>query len=199
MWRMTRISRRPGGIEWATLLITALLVPAVILAHELGHYLAGLAFNVPNPRLGLSGFTHGPAPWLSRRQVAMIGIAGPAVSLALAAIGLARVKPGHARFAAALGVAACMRLCELLPFAVVALARLARGAPYRRTTFDEPRVFDALGLNGNIALVGASVIFAAILFAVLRRQRRGSGKSLIIGGLIGWGAWRIMLEQGLLA
>ena len=161
------------------------------MAHEAGHFLMGVVFDVPNPKLGLSGFTHGPAPWLSNWQSAAIGIAGPAVTLALAAIGLAQMKSRSTRFAGALCVAACTRLCEISPFAVIALARWVRGAAYRRTTFDEARVFDLLGLNGDAALVFTSIILGAILFAALRRLPGETAQSLVIGALIGWGLWKI--------
>lgn len=178
--------------------MTAILVPLVIIAHELGHFLIAMAVGVPNPEIGLSGFRHGPAPWLSAWQSAAIGFAGPAVSLSLAMAGLLRTKPGSKRLAGTVSIAACMRLCEIFPFALIALTRWARGAPYRRTTFDESRVFDILGLNGDVGLVVTSIAFGAILVTVLCRHTAESAKSLILGGLIGWTTWRILLETGLM-
>jgi hypothetical protein len=51
-------------------------------------------------------------------------------------------------------------------------------------------------LNGDVGLVVTSIAFGAILFAVLRRHTAESAKSLILGGLIGWATWKILLGTG---
>lgn len=184
---------RFGKPELRTAIVTAILVPIVVLAHEAGHFLAGLAFNVPNPKLGLSGFTHGPAPWLDSWQMAVIGFAGPAVTFALALGGLALTRPGPTRLASAVSVAACTRLIELLPFGLMALAWRVGGSRNLRTTFDEDRIFTLLGLPGDVALITTCIGFLAILYVVLRRQSKGSAVALVVGGLTGWAVWKMLL------
>jgi len=189
---------RFGKIDLPAGIMTAMLVPVMIVAHEMGHFLIGIAVNVPNPEIGLSGFRHGPAPWLSARKAAAIGLAGPAVTIAIAIAGLTLAKSGS-RFASAMCVAACMRLCEILPFALLALLQWTIRAPARRTTFDEARVFDIFGLNGDVGLVMTSLVLGAILFALLRRHTVNAATSLIVGGLIGWAMWRLLLETGIIS
>lgn len=188
----TSLQHRFSKIELQTVMTTAFLVPLVIIAHELGHFLIAMVLGVPNLEIGLSRIRHGPTPWLSVWQTAAIGVGGPVVSLLLAMSGVLCTRCSK-RLVGSLSIAACMRLCEILPFALVALTRWARGAPYRRTTFDEARIFDILGLNGNVGLIVTSIAFGTILVAVLRRHTATSAKSLILGGLIGWATWRIML------
>jgi hypothetical protein len=87
-----------------------------------------------------------------------------------------------------------MRILELLPFAMAAVARWVRGAPRRLTTFDESRAFEALRLNGDAAIITATVVFGVILIVALRQQARGSAIALIVGGLTGWTIWRMLLH-----
>ncbi|MBB5713145.1 hypothetical protein [Sphingomonas xinjiangensis] len=180
-----------------TVVLTALLVPVLIVAHEAGHLAAGLALDVPNPKLGLTGFTHGPAPQLQAWQMALIAVSGPAVTLSLAWAGLVLAKKAATRFPIAVGVSACMRLLELLPFGLAALERRIRGASPRATTFDEERAASAIGLHGDLALIGATVIFGLLLACILRQQTRLNAFALLAGGLLGWLAWRVLLEQQL--
>lgn len=190
-------SRRMGVNRRAlsTAALTALLVPVLIFAHELGHFAAGLAVGVPSPKLALAGFTYGPVA-LQPRQVALIAICGPVVTLSLAIRGVAVAKT-PARLARAAGVAACMRLFELLPFGLAALARRARGAEPRATTFDEERAFAVLGAPGDVALIGATLVYCVLLVWILRRQTRCDATVLFAGGLLGWGIFKLLLEQQL--
>lgn len=197
-------ARRPSSllgfitVDPQAVILTAFLVPLTIFAHEIGHYLIGIAVDVPNPEIGLSGFKHAPAPWLSIRKAAAIGIAGPAITLILAVAGLT-TKQGGTRLGRAISLAACMRLCEILPFAVLALARWTISKPAQRTTFDEARVFELVGWNGNLGLVVMSTALSFIAVSVLRKQTAQMSRSLLLGGILGWTTWRVLFEAGVIS
>jgi len=155
--------------------------------------MTGMAIGVPNPQLHMARFTHGPAPWLQSWQIALIAGSGPAATLAFAMAGAAMSERRHALAATAVGVAACSRLLELLPYAVSAVMRRLRGSQPRATTFDEDMFFHALGLPGDIGLIVVTLTFAIILYVLFRRNRRAA-PSLVIGGIAGWLAWTVAVN-----
>lgn len=181
-------------IRFQLLLATACLVPLLIVAHEIGHLITGMAIGVPSPHLHMTRFTHGPAPWLRSWQIALIAGSGPAVTLACALTGAAMSKRRHGLVATVVGVAACARVLELLPYALSAVMRRLRGSPPRATTFDEDIFFHALGLPGDVGLIVATITLAAILYVLLRRYRYAA-LSLASGGVAGWVAWTVIINE----
>jgi len=175
-------------VRFRHLVVVAALVPLLIWLHEIGHLLAGLVVGVPNPQLSMGRFVHQPAPWLRGEQIALIAASGPAVTLIFALGCLTLARRRRAFIASALSVAACVRVIELLPYALSAMFRRLRGFPPRSTTFDEDVAFDAIGLPGDIGLIFATIMFLVILYAHLRLDSQGA-PSLFGGALLGWIAW----------
>lgn len=180
-------------IQFQLMLATACLVTPLILFHEIGHFITGMAVGVPSPQLDMAGFTHGPAPWLQSWEIALIAGSGPAVTLAFAVAGAAMSGRRYALAATVVSVAACSRLLELLPYALSAAMRRLRGSPPRATTFDEDIFFHALGLPGDIGLIVAALTFATILYVLLRRHRYAA-PSLVCGGMAGWVTWTVIIN-----
>lgn len=177
---------------------TALLVPVTVLAHEAGHLAAGLLCGVPEPRLTLSGFSHGFAPWLDPAQVVAIALAGPVVILMLAMAGLVAARRPWAGAAAVLAVAAGARALELLPFALPAVAAGITGRPAPATTFDEDLAFRLIGLPGAVGLLASTILLALAVALVLRRQPRTRARGLGLGALAGLAGWRLLAGLGVL-
>ncbi len=179
-------------LHFKHLLVVACFVPLLILVHEIGHLLAGMAIGVASPKLSMGRFVHGPAPWLQREQIALIAASGPAVTFTFAIAGLTISHRRHAFIASAVSAAACVRMLELLPYALSAVARRFRGSPPRATTFDEDVAFHALGLPGDIGLILTTLAFAVIVYVLLRLHAR-QALSLAGGGLLGWITWAAII------
>jgi len=99
----------------------------------------------------------------------------------------------HGLAATVVGVAACSRLLEVLPYALSAVMRRLRGSPPRATTFDEDILFHALGLPGDVGLIVATITLATIIYVLLRRYRYAA-LSLASGGMAGWLAWTVIIN-----
>jgi len=193
-WRPAQFTRLER-IQAAT---TVALVPVTILIHEAAHLLIGILFGVPQPRLHFAGFTHGPAPWLDRWEVATITLAGPVATLSLAAASLSLFARRRQEWLISLGVAACTRLFELFPFALAAVRRRAVGVSYRPTTLDEDRGAQLLGLPGNLSLIAVTVTLAVILFLLWKKASPPFSKGYAVGAIVGWAAWMAVLGPAIM-
>lgn len=174
------------------------LVPATILVHETAHLLVGMLLGVPHPRLHFAGFTHGPAPWLDRWEVAAITLAGPVATLSLAAVGLSLFARRRQEWLISLGVAACTRLFVLLPFAIAAVRRRAVGVPSRPTTLDEDRGAQLLGLPGDVSLIAVTATLAVILVLLWKKASPPFSKGHAVGAILGWAAWMVALGPAIM-
>jgi len=174
---------------WATAIITALLFFASILLHEFGHSVIALAYGVPVRSITLFVFggvaqTERDAP--SARAEFSIAIAGPAVSLLLAALFyvLHRIAGGgDGQAATALDWLASINLA-------VAIFNLLPGFP-----LDGGRVFRAImwGATGSATkgmrwavASGRTVAYGMMLFGLYLALGRGAVVDGIWLALIGW-------------
>lgn len=188
------------GIRWAAWCV--LFVPLTIVLHELGHYLTAVLFGSPNPALHYSWTDPGNVATSSAIS-GVIGLAGPAVTIILAAFGCLwiRLRPA-ARWPFALSVSAVSRFVVAVPYTVVnAVIRLVGGS-MRPPAFDEYKAGTALGWSGDALLASTSIVLVAVLVYVGRKLPGGekviAWAGLVTGTLFGWIVWMLLLGHALL-
>lgn len=180
-----------------------LFVPLTIVLHELGHYSAALLAGSPNPVLHYSWTSPGDLAGQDGSIDGVIGLAGPAVTVILSVFACAWILlRGPARWAFALAVSAASRFVVEVPYTVInALARLT-GASLRPPAFDEYKAGIALGWSGDVLLGSTAIVLAGVLLCVglklPRGERSTAWSGLVIGMILGWVCWMLLLGPVLL-
>lgn len=189
---------RPERVHWpvvlAWLAATVIAVPFTILAHELGHFLTGIALGHPDVTLHFasvsSGATDAGAPaW----ELGLVAAAGPLVSLAMAGV---CTWMAHRHRPYPLVVAAGFVAPVKFVIGVVFLMSRLRGAEGGSPNFDEFNAAVHFGISPVwTSLAGALVLVAAwvLLIRSLPPGRRGLP---LVGLTVGTGAG-IFLYAGL--
>lgn len=174
------------GVYWGMGVISALLLFASVLLHELGHSAVALKYKIPVQRITLFIFggvaqigAEPPSPWAEF----WIAIAGPLVSFALAGV-FSLLAPLSQAFTPVFGVAKYLAFLN----GSLGLFNLIPGFP-----LDGGRVFRAIlwGFSKNLrrativaANVGRIIAFLFILFGVWQVLGGNLGGLWIV--LIGW-------------
>lgn len=180
-----------------------LLAPLTIVLHELGHYAAAVWAGSPNPVLHYSWTDPGNLPLKGGFTDGVIGLAGPAVTVALSMFACAWILlRGPARWAFALAVCAVSRFVVAFPYTLInTLARLTGrrlGAP----AFDEYKAGTALGFSGDALLATTVVVLIGVLVLVGRKlpteERSVAWPGLVIGAILGWTCWMLLVGPALL-
>jgi len=180
-----------------------LFVPLTIVLHELGHYSAALLAGSPNPVLHYSWTSPGDLAGQDGSIDGVIGLAGPAVTVILSVFACAWILlRGPARWAFALAVSAASRFVVEVPYTVInALARLT-GASLRPPAFDEYKAGIALDWSGDVLLASTAIVLAGVLLCVCLKLPRGERSTawpgLLIGTILGWVCWMLLLGPVLL-
>jgi len=171
----------PAGVYWAMGAATSILLFVSVLLHELGHSIVALRYKIPVRRITLflfGGVAEIGAEPPSARAEFFIAIAGPLVSLALAALFQA-IEPAVAAVQPLLGIVKYLAYINL----AVVLFNLVPGYP-----LDGGRVFRALvwAITGNMrraTVVAANVgRFFGFFFIMV-------GVWMMLGGNFGGGIW----------
>jgi len=172
----------------------ALLLGVSVLLHELGHCVVALRYGLPVRRLrlfllgGISEVGRSPA---RPAQEGMVALAGPAVSIVLAALFGALLLIGPS------GGALWLLLMEgTLANAAVAVFNLLPGLP-----LDGGRMLRALvwGLTGTrvagtrTAVAGGGLVAASLLLWALLRQVQGSPDRWLWSGVCAMTAWFVIM------
>lgn len=154
---------RPGGTEARDHLRlagwTVLIGPTTVLAHEVAHWIVGLALGY-DVTLGAASVTGGPRLGISPgHHVALQAGAGPTVSAALTLFAIMRLQRTRtAGWALALAALAPLRflvaLAALVTDMVVAVVGGTRGWP----NFDEANLAAALGLPGPPLFIAVTAL-----------------------------------------
>jgi hypothetical protein len=171
--------------------------------HEVGHYLAAVVAGSPNPALHYSWTYPGDVAARAGAINGVIGLAGPAVTIILSALGCLWVRVrGPAAWAFALSVAAVSRFVVAVPYTVVNTIIRLGGGRLRPPAFDEYKAGTALGLSGDALLACTVIVLAAVLVCVGAKLPRGerltAWAGLLIGTLLGWIFWMFFLGPALL-
>ena len=178
-------------------------VPLTIVLHELGHYSAALLAGSPNPVLHYSWTSPGDLAGKDGSIDGAIGLAGPAITVILSVFACAWiVLRSPARWAFALAVSAASRFVVAVPYTVInTLARLT-GASLSPPAFDEYKAGIALGWSGDVLLASTVIVLAAVLLCVglnlPRGERSTAWPGLVIGTILGWVCWMMLLGPALL-
>ena len=189
------------ALPWAAWCV--LLAPLTIVLHEVGHYVTALWAGSPNPVIHYSWTDPGNLPAKGASTDAVIGLAGPSVTIVLALFACAWIAlRGPARWAFALAVCAVSRFVVAVPYTliniVVRLTRGNLGAP----AFDEYKAGTALGWSGDALLASTVVVLVGVLVFVGRKlphgERSVAWTGLLIGTILGWACWMLLLGPTLL-
>jgi Zn-dependent protease/CBS domain-containing protein len=180
-------SRWPTALYWIVGAVTAILMFASVLLHELGHSVVAMRYKIPVRNITLfifGGVAQIASEPPSARAELWIAIAGPAVSFALA-IFFGLLQPFVGAFAPLLALAKYLAYIN----GSLALFNLIPGFP-----LDGGRVFRAIiwGITRNLrratiiaANVGRFIAFLFILFGVWQIFIGNFGNGLWIA-FIGW-------------
>jgi hypothetical protein len=178
-------------------------VALTILLHELGHLTAAIWLGFPEPALHYSSISHGDIAGFPGRSVGIVGLAGPAVTVLvlLAACGWIALR-GAAPWAVALAITAASRFAVGVPYTIANIIVGLRGAQLQPPAFDEYKAGTALGWSGN-ALLGSTsfVLIASVAWVAIRLPRGERGPAwtgLIIGTMLGWALWMMVVGPVLL-
>ena len=171
----------------------ALLAPAGVLLHELGHFVAARALGFEAARISATSVLHGasigPSPhWM----VALQSGAGPAVTLVLLAIAAWRLRRGPANWAVALAATAPLRFAVDIVYLYFRLMAALQGSPPMNLDFDEYELARALELPPEpIALLAALVLVctAIWIWREIGRGRRLLLLPLACGAFVGLWLW----------
>ena len=200
------IEKRNLGAELLSLAgWAALLAPVGIVLHELGHFAVGLSLGYP-VRMHVGSVSGGAAIGLaSDLHVAMEAVAGPLVTVALAAIaiwGLLR-RPGS-RWALALAITAPIRFIVggVYLFAVIK-AWLEETAFQGTPNFDEYNAALALGLS-PVCLVAVQTLGLLAYWSWVITQPRpvarlASVASVLVGAVVGIALWMALIGPAVLS
>lgn len=187
----------PTARQWRQGLLAALLFPATVILHELGHFGIGWLSGFP-VALHYASVTGLPeaAPYAGAPlAVALAALAGPAISLAMLAAGMA----GWRRiWGLPLLAAALPRFVVNLLFMVQQGFVLAGIAQAGRPNIDEANAARALDVPAApLAAIGAMALLAG-LWAVWRRAGAGGVLMLALGTGLGMAGWLVVLGPRLL-
>jgi hypothetical protein len=184
------------AVPWAAWCV--LLAPLTIVLHEMGHYAAAAWAGSPNAVLHYSWTDPGNLPVKGGVIDGVIGLAGPAVTVALSMFACAWILlRGPARWAFALAITSVSRFVVAVPYTianiVVRLTRATMGAP----AFDEYKAGTAFGWSGNALLASTVVVLAGVLVFVGRQlpdgERSVAWPGLVIGTMLGWACWMLLI------
>jgi hypothetical protein len=171
--------------------------------HEVGHYLAAILAGSPNPALHYSWTDPGAVAARDGAINGVIGLAGPAVTIILSALGCLWVRVQRpAPWAFALSVAAVSRFVVAVPYTIVNTIIRLVGGRLRPPAFDEYKAGTALGVSGDALLASTVIVLAAVLVCVGAKLPRGerliAWVGLVTGTLLGWIFWMLLLGPVLL-
>ncbi len=177
--------------------------PLTIVLHELGHYLAALWVGSPNPALHYSWTSPGDLTAKDASIGAVIGLAGPAVTVILSLFACAWILlRGAARWTFALAVSAASRLVVAVPYTVINIVLLLMGRSLSPPSFDEHKAAIALGWSGDAVLASTAMVLAGVLVCVGVKLPRGerlvAWPGLVIGTALGWICWMTLLGPAVL-
>jgi len=180
-----------------------LLAPLTIVLHEVGHYVAALWAGSPNPALHYSWTDPGNLPTKDASTDGVIGLAGPAVTIILSLFACAWILwRGPARWAFALAISAVSRFVVAVPYTLINIAVRLTGASLRAPAFDEYKAGTALGWSGDALLASTVVVLIGVLVFVGRKlpdgERSVAWSGLVIGTVLGWACWMLLLGPAVL-
>lgn len=184
------------AVSWSAW--TLLLTPATILLHEFGHLLAALFLGVPQPELHFSHISHGDLAATPSWVLGVVAFTGPLITVGLILVGMMWVHQRRPTvWAFALVFAAASRLFVAVPHTMITSVRWLRGEPLSEAGFDEYKGAVALGWPGDLPLVFTSLFFIASMVwlgRLLPRGRRSTAWSgLVLGTVLGWSLWMIVV------
>lgn len=168
------------------------LVPLCIVLHELGHLLSALALGFPNPEFHFSAVSPGDVSGQEQWELGVVGLAGPVVTAALTALGVAahRRRP-HSVWPFALAVAAASRFAVAVPFSLANIYVRFTGQRMSPPAFDEQKAADALGWSGELllGLTSATLLIVLAWLIVKLPDRWLSVPAIVLGTAAGWALW----------
>jgi hypothetical protein len=182
---------------------SVLFTPLTIVLHEVGHYAAALVTGFPKPVLHYSWTDPGKLPANSASTDGVIALAGPAVSLILAFFACVWILwRAPVRWAFALALCAVSRFVVAVPYTLINIAVRLIGGSLRPPAFDEYKAGTALGLSGDALLASTTIVLVGVLVFVGRKLPRGERSiawpGLVIGTILGWACWMLLLGPVLL-
>lgn len=191
-------SRAAPWVGWCVF-----FVPVTIMLHELGHYLTALLAGSPNPTIHYSGSSPGDFAGNDGPIGAAIGLAGPAVTVILSAFACAWILlRGPARWAFALAVSAVSRFVVAVPYTVLSILARLTGSSLSPPVFDEHKAGTLLGWSGDALLASTTIVLIGVLLCVGLKLPRGERSvawpGLVIGTILGWACWMMLLGPALL-
>lgn len=182
------------------LALGVIFAPAIIVAHEAGHYLAAHLLGLEPKLHYASVMFHGPAEVIARFRV-LATAAGPAVELMLAATGLIWLLRGRAGRRHSEPTLSDW-LATSLALAAGRWLRCLTGTPSHPQPEDEAFLSQAAGLPAWVIPYGLAPLGLAVVVAVIRLHpsglRLGPFASWFIGGLAGLSLWLHVLGPVLL-
>jgi hypothetical protein len=189
----SRFSRVMPWLGWCVL-----LAPITIVLHELGHYAAALWAGSPNPVLHYSWTDPGNLPAKGGSTDGVIGLAGPAVTIILALIACAWIlMRGPTRWAFALAVCAVSRFLVAVPYTLINIVARLAGRRLGAPAFDEYKAGTALALSGDALLASTVLMLVGVLIFVGRKlpagERSVAWPGLVIGTILGWACWMLLI------
>jgi len=188
-------------VPWAAWCV--FLAPLAIVLHELGHYAAAFWAGSPNPALHYSWTDPGNLPAKGASTDGVIGLAGPAVTIILSLFACAWIlwrRP--ARWAFALAICAVSRFVVAVPYTIMTIVVRLTGGSLGAPAFDEYQAGTALGWSGDALLASTIVVLIGVLVFVGRSlpggERSVAWPGLVIGTILGWICWMLLLGPVLL-
>ena len=180
-----------------------MLAPLTIVLHEVGHFVAAVSTGSSNPVLHYSWTDPGHLPAKGTWTEGVIGLAGPIVTIILALFACAWILwHGPARWAFALAICAVSRFVVAVPYTVINIAVRLTGATLRPPAFDEYKAGTALGWSGDALLGSTFVLLVGVLVFVGRKlpvgERSVAWPGMVVGTILGWACWMLLLGPALL-
>ena len=175
-----------------------LFVPLTIVAHELGHYTTARLLGFPNPALHYSSTSPGDVTGIPASLSGVVALAGPAVTLLIAVFACAWILlRGPARWAFALAFSAASRFVVGVPYTAINIVIRMIGGHMRAPAFDEHKAGLALGWSGDVLLASTTVVLVGVLlsigFKLPRGDRSVAWPGLLLGTVLGWALWMLLL------
>ena len=153
----------------------AVLAPAGVLIHELGHFAVARWLGFGEARISATGVTGGATLGASPDgMVALQSGAGPLLTLLLLGLAWLRLRRGYSAWAVALAATAPLRFFVDLVFVGTRLWLAVRGVAPGTPNFDEYNFARAVGLPPVVVAVAAAVVLigtAAWLWRLMKRRR----------------------------
>lgn len=179
------------------------LAPLAIVLHEVGHYAVAAWVGSENPVLHYSWTDPGNLPAKSPSTDGVIGLAGPAVTIILALSACAWILlRGPARWAFALAIGAVSRFVVGVPYTLLNIVMRLAGRRLGAPAFDEYKAGTSLGWSGDALLASTVLVLAGVLVFVGRELPRGERSTawwgLVIGTILGWACWMLIIGPAVL-